>query len=92
MAIDVYIGPLIERSGGFGYDTFSSVDGRRSSFRYRRVEQARHDRRAVIAESRRVPHTRVHVCETLAEFERSVSSATKRIGDGDPDGTPSREP
>ncbi len=74
MSIDLYIGPLIERSGSFGYDTFSRVDGRRSSFRYRRVEDARRDRRAMIAESRRTPHTRVHVCETLVEFERSLAA------------------
>ena len=92
MSIDLYIGPLIERSGGFGYDTFSSVDGRRSSFGYRRVEQARHDRRAMIAESRRAAHTRVHVCETLAEFERLLLSATGRNADGHPGGTQSREP
>ena len=92
MSIDLYIGPLIERSGSFGYDTFSTADGRRSSFRYRRVEEARHDRRAMIAESRRAPHTRVHVCETLAEFERLLSSATERNGDADPGGTRSREP
>lgn len=89
MSIDLYVGPLIARGGSFGYDTFSRADGFRSSFRYRRIEQARHDQRAMIAESERAPNTRVHVCETLVEFERSV--AAERNADGDQPGTQSRE-
>jgi hypothetical protein len=81
MTLDLYIGPLIARNGSFGYDTFSRVDGLRSSFRYRRIEEARHDQRAMIAESERAPNTRVHICETLVEFERSV--AAERNADGD---------
>jgi hypothetical protein len=81
MSIDLYIGPLLERNGSFGYDTFSQADGVRSSFRYQRVDQARHDRRAMIAESRRAPRIRVHICETLIEFERAM--AAERNADGD---------
>jgi|GEM_PF-1591256 hypothetical protein len=68
-----YIGPLIERGGGFAYDTFSQANGKRSSFRYPRIEQARYDRRAMIAELRRDPRVVVHVCETVAEFDRHAS-------------------
>jgi len=74
MSIDLYIGPLIARGGRFGYDTFSRTDGLRASFRYRRIEEARYDRRAVIAESRKSRHLRVHVCETVAEFERLLAA------------------
>jgi hypothetical protein len=70
MSIDLYIGPVIERDGRFAYDTFSDQDGLRSSFRYPRVEQAHYDRRSMIVEWRRAAQVRVHVCETLAEFER----------------------
>ncbi|HXC91944.1 MAG TPA: hypothetical protein VNV18_17415 [Stellaceae bacterium] len=83
MSVDLYVGPLIERNGSFGYDTFSRGEGLRSSFRYRRIEQARHDQRALVAESQRVPHLHVHTCETLVEFERAV--AAERNIDGDPD-------
>ncbi|HUC09083.1 MAG TPA: hypothetical protein VL985_01510 [Stellaceae bacterium] len=83
MKTDLYIGPLIERSGKFAYDTFSQVEGMRSSFRYPRIEQARHDRRAMIAELRLDPRFRVHVCETLAEFEQQRAEAQKR-GDATP--------
>ncbi|HUC71882.1 MAG TPA: hypothetical protein VMS01_11890 [Stellaceae bacterium] len=89
MSVDLYIGPLIARDGSFGYDTFSRLDGLRSSFRYRRIEQARHDQRAMIAESERAPQTRVHICETLVEFERAV--AAERNADGDLGGAQSHE-
>ena len=75
MKTDLYIGPLIERSGKFAYDTFSQADGLRSSFRYPRIEQARYDRRAMIAELRFDPRIDVHVCDTLAEFERQLPDA-----------------
>jgi len=73
MSIDLYIGPVIERDGRFAYDTFSDQDGLRSSFRYPRVEQAHHDRRSMIVEWRRSAQVQVHVCETLAEFERACT-------------------
>lgn len=79
MIVDLYIGPLTARNGGYSYDTFSRMDGLRSSFRYRRVDEARYDRRAMIAESRRRPHIRVHVCETLPEFE-SAQAAERDAG------------
>ncbi len=72
MKIDLYIGPLIERSGKFAYDIFSQADGLRSSFRYPRIEQARYDRRAMISELRLDPRVNIHVCETLAEFEHQL--------------------
>ncbi len=76
MKADLYVGPLIERGGEFSYDSFSSAEGLRSSFRYRRVEQARYDRRAMIAEAGLGPNPGVHVCETLAEFIQLVESAS----------------
>jgi hypothetical protein len=75
METDLYIGPLIERDGRFGYDTFSRSDGLRSSFRYPRIEQARYDQRAMIAELRRDRRMRIHVCETMSEFERQLAEA-----------------
>lgn len=83
--MDLLIGPLLERDGKFSYDTFSLAHGLRSSFRYRRIEEARHDRRALIAEARSDRRGRVHVCDTLAQFEELVAaarSAVKNLGDG----------
>jgi len=78
MTTDLYIGPLIGSSGEFAYDTFSEIEGLRSSFRYQRIEQARYDRRAMIAELRLDQRLRVQVCDTLAEFEQQVAEAQKR--------------
>jgi hypothetical protein len=70
----LYIGPLIERSGKFSYETFSLTEGLRSSFGYPRVEEARYDRQAMVAEAASGQHSHVHVCETLAEFEQLIEA------------------
>ncbi|HJU15615.1 MAG TPA: hypothetical protein VJ770_04025 [Stellaceae bacterium] len=71
--MQLFIGPLIERDGGYCYETFTVSDGIRTSFRYRRVEEARYDRRVLIAESVSNPRCSVCECETLAEFEDAVT-------------------
>jgi len=74
MKTDLYIGPLIERNGKFSYETFSLTEGLRSSFGYPRVEEARYDRRAMVAEAASGQHSHVHVSETLAEFEQLIEA------------------
>lgn len=74
-AMDLFIGPVIERDGGYCYETFTLSEGLRISFRYRRVEEARYDRRVLIAESAANPRCRVRECETLAEFEAAAARA-----------------
>ncbi|HEV7995832.1 MAG TPA: hypothetical protein VGP52_06210 [Stellaceae bacterium] len=71
----LYVGPVLESSGRFSYDTFSLGEGRRSSFRYQRVEQARHDRNAMVAEAEANPNISVQICETAAEFRQQVATA-----------------
>ena len=69
------IGPLLERNGGYSYDTFTITDGLRASFRYLRLAAARYDQRALIAEARRDPACDIYLCETRSEFERLVEVA-----------------
>ena len=69
------IGPLLERNGGYSYDIFTLADGLRSSFRYLRLDAARYDQRALIAEARRNPCCDIHLCETRSEFECLVEAA-----------------
>lgn len=38
--MDFLIGPLLERNGGYTYDTFTLAEGLRSSFRYLRLDAA----------------------------------------------------
>jgi hypothetical protein len=85
METDLYIGPLIERSGKFSYDTFSMTEGLRRSFRYPRVEEARYDRRTLLVETGSDARARIRVCETVEEFERMVAQARgKTPEDGEP--------
>ena len=65
----------ISSTDAFSYDTFSLGEGRRSSFRYQRVEQARHDRNAMVAEAEANPNISVQICETAAEFRQQVATA-----------------
>jgi hypothetical protein len=75
VAMELLIGPLIERNGGYSYDTFTLGEGLRSSFRYPRLDAARYDQRALVTEAKRDSRLSVHVCETQLEFQQLVESA-----------------
>jgi hypothetical protein len=77
MQNDLYIGPLLERGGKYGYDAFSAAEGMKSSFNYRCVVEARHDQRALLAEAARDPRCNLRICETLSEFEAAVAAARR---------------
>jgi hypothetical protein len=72
---ELLIGPIVGRNGGYCYETFTLADGTRSSFRYRRVEEARYDRRALIAESAVNRRCLVREFETVNEFADAVARA-----------------
>jgi hypothetical protein len=74
--MELLIGPLLERNGGYSYDTFTRAEGLRRSFRYPRVDAARYDQRALAAEARRDPRYKVRICETQSEFEQFVDAVT----------------
>ena len=73
--MELLIGPLLERNGGYSYDTFTRAEGLRRSFRYPRVDAARYDQRALVAEARRDSRCEVRICETQTEFEQLVREA-----------------
>jgi hypothetical protein len=74
--MELLIGPLLERKGGYSYDTFTQAEGLRRSFRYPRVDAARYDQRALAVEARRDPRCKVRICETQSEFEQLVDAVT----------------
>jgi hypothetical protein len=80
--MELLVGPLLERNGVYSYDTFTRVEGLRHSFRYLRVDAARYDQRALVAEARRDPRCAVRTCETQSEFEQLVreTKADRAIG------------
>jgi hypothetical protein len=73
--MELVIGPLLERNGGYSYDTFTRAEGLRRSFRYPRIDAARYDQRALLAEARRDSRCKVRICETQGEFEQLVREA-----------------
>jgi hypothetical protein len=73
--MELLIGPLLERDGGYSYDTFTRTDGLRRSFRYLRIDAARYDQRALAAEARRDARCEVRICETQSEFDELVRAA-----------------
>ena len=73
--MELLVGPLLQRNGGYSYDTFTVADGLRYSFRYLQIEAARYDQRALVAEARRDPRCEVRICETQSEFEQFVREA-----------------
>ncbi len=78
--MELLIGPLLERNGGYSYDTFTRAEGLRRSFRYPRVDAARYDQRALAAEARRDSRCNVRICETQSEFEQLVRDAEAADG------------
>jgi len=74
--MELLIGPLLERNGGYNYDTFTQAEGLRRSFRYLRLDAARYDQRALVVEARRDPRCEVRICETQSEFERRAREAS----------------
>jgi hypothetical protein len=77
IAMEMLIGPLLERNGGYSYDIFTLADGLRGSFRYLRLDAARYDQRALIAEARRDPVCVTRICETQSEFQQLVDAARR---------------
>ena len=73
--MELLIGPLLERNGGYSYDTFTRAEGLRRSFRYPRIDAARYDQRVLLAEARRDSRCKVRICETQSEFEQLVRAA-----------------
>jgi hypothetical protein len=73
--MEMLVGPLLERNGRYSYDTFTLAEGLRSSFRYLRLDAARYDQRALIAEAERDQRCTVRICETQTEFEQLVEAA-----------------
>ena len=75
--MEMLIGPLLEHNGRYSYDTFTLTEGLRSSFRYLRLDAARYDQRALIAETRRDPRCTVRLCETKSEFHQRINELQK---------------
>jgi hypothetical protein len=64
------LGPVVTREGGFAFDCWTSGEGLRSGYVYRRVEDAQYARYYEIRVHRNRAGT--VACRTVDEFEQSV--------------------
>jgi len=67
---ELLVGPILCRNGGFAFDTFSREGGLRRGFPYRRVEEAKYDRKVTLLGIGAPSHIARIGCETLSEFDQ----------------------
>jgi hypothetical protein len=68
----IFVGPIVRRQGGFAFDTFSPIEGLRTSFAYRCVEQADYDRKTTLRSA--AQGALLIACETIADFQRRCAA------------------
>jgi|307.fasta_scaffold2326204_1 hypothetical protein len=69
----VVIGPVLNREGRYGFDSWRSPLGMVRSYAYRRIEDAYYARNVEIKFRRCEMEVHAAVCETVEEFTRKIS-------------------
>jgi hypothetical protein len=64
----IVIGPVLTRSDGYGFDTWTAGKGMTRGYPYHRIEDAHYARNAEIKASARGRAPSAIVCQTLEEF------------------------
>ncbi|GGF14695.1 hypothetical protein GCM10011611_20610 [Aliidongia dinghuensis] len=75
--MNIIIGPVLARDGGYAFDYWIAKDGFVCGCVYRRIEDAYYARRALAA----AEHADA-VCETLSEFVRGIHGGSVGGGGG----------
>jgi hypothetical protein len=70
--IDMIIGPILNRSGGYCFDIWTAAKGVNLGYTYRRIEDAYYDRKLTLEASRRAPTLTTIACETADAFQNEV--------------------
>ena len=71
---ELLVAPILCRNGGFAFDTFSREGGLRRGFPYRRVEEAKYDRKVTLLGIGAIVSAARIDCETLSEFDQRCAS------------------
>ena len=71
--MDIVIGPVLKRPGGYGFDVWTAAKGLTSGYPYRRIDDAYYAWRAEIRASAAGRVAGAMVCQTLDEFITSSS-------------------
>jgi hypothetical protein len=66
--MDMIIGPILKRAGGYVFDTWSACGGLNQGYPYRRIEDANYARNATIRTGHTGAALGAVVCHTLDEF------------------------
>src|SRR4051794_1369765 len=67
-AMQIFIGPVLTREGGYAFDCWTPEEGLQRSFTYRRVEDAQHARQFDIRCRENDRADRMVACNTVDEF------------------------
>jgi hypothetical protein len=70
--METVIGPILQRSGGYAFDTWTETKGIMTGFAYRRIEDAHRDRNATIRAAQQA--RAALVCQTIDEFTAKAAT------------------
>jgi hypothetical protein len=70
---DMIIGPILARSGGYCFDTWTVTAGIKTGYSYRRIEDAYYDWRTTFRVAEQQLSKEVIICKTAEEFQLKVS-------------------
>jgi hypothetical protein len=73
------IGPVLMRSGGYGFDIWTPANGVAMGCSYRRIEDAYYDRRLTANGSRQIPNSAAIICETVDTFQVEVERFKRTV-------------
>jgi hypothetical protein len=79
--MDVVVGPVLMRAGGYAFDAWTPEDGLRRGYVYARIEDAYYARKADLRSSGKTNAGPIVACNTVSEFVRAttVVEATARL-------------
>jgi hypothetical protein len=66
--MDMVIGPVLNRPGGYGFDVWTAAEGLTHGYPYQRIEDAYYAWKAEIRASAQGCASAAMVCQTLDEF------------------------
>jgi hypothetical protein len=66
--MDIIIGPILKRAGGYVFDTWNALEGLSRGYPYRRIEDANYARNATIRTGESNAGFHAIECYTLDEF------------------------
>ena len=70
--MQVVIGPILKRAGGYAFDTWDAHEGINYGFAYHRIEDAIYARKATIKDAAQDGEPSALLCQTIEEFHNRL--------------------